>query len=470
MTKQTSVAIRGKGTADKEAILRVEYVSIGALVSAPYNPRIMPASEMAKLRRSLEHWGVVEPLVVRKADNAIVGGNQRLEAAKALGMTKVPVVYVDLTEAEGKALNVALNRISGEWDLPRLGELLEELRNLPDLDQTLTGFDGSEMETLLAELEREQREPFEEAFDPEAAMRQAQQATGPTRVKPGDLWELGPHRMLCGDATDTASWERLMACPERSREACPERSRGACPEHSRGAGKQAHAVVTDPPYAVHYVGGRAAQEERIGKARRGIGQPSDAYWDNLTPEAYRKLLNASLSLAHRHSDANAALYLWFASAHLRDVLSCLEQAGWQERNLIVWVKNNFGGSLFAQFKHQFEPCFYAHKRNKAPRWRGPTNESTVWFHDKPVHNDLHPTMKPVALIERAISDSTAPGQLVLDPFLGSGTAIIAAQRTGRVCYGMDLEPRYCDVMLRRWEEFSGQPAKKLGRRAGVNGR
>jgi hypothetical protein len=184
--------------------------------------------------------------------------------------------------------------------------------------------------------------------------------------------------------------------------------------------------------------------------------------------ATSQLLKASLSLAHGHSDANAALYLWFASTHLRDVLACLEEAGWQERSLLVWVKDHFAGSLFAQFKHQFEPCFYAHKRGESPRWRGPTNESTVWFHDKPAHNDLHPTMKPLALIERAISNSTAPRQLVVDPFLGSGTAIIAAERTGRVCYGMDLEPRYCDVMLRRWEEFSGQPANKLAPGAGLN--
>jgi len=446
MAKQSSMATRSKRTTGKQAVLRVEYVSVAALSPAPYNPRIMAEPEMSKLRRSLAHWGVVEPLVVRRADHRIIGGHQRLEAAKALGLEKVPVVYVDITEQEAKALNVALNRIQGQWDLPKLGELLEELGDLPDLDETLTGFDSGEMETLLAELEREQREPFQEAFDSEAAMREAEQAAGPARVQPGEVWQLGPHRLLCGDATDASSWERLMA------------------------GKQAHAVVTDPPYAVHYVGGRAAQEERIAKARRGIDQPSDAYWDELTPEAYRNLLKDSLSLAHGHSDANAALYLWFASTHLRDVLACLEEAGWQERNLIVWVKNNFAGSLFAQFKHQFEPCFYAHKRGESPRWRGPTNESTVWFHDKPAHNDLHPTMKPLALIERAISNSTAPRQLVVDPFLGSGTAIIAAQRTGRVCYGMELEARYCDVMVRRWEEFSGQPAKRLVRRAGVDSR
>jgi len=427
--------------------LEIVYVPAGKLRPAPYNPNVMSKAEMAILCRSIRQWGMVDPLVVRRADHTVIGGHQRLEAARMLGLTQVPVVFVNIDEHQAKALNIALNKIHGDWDLPKLGELLDDLRDMPDLDETLTGFDPKEMDQLLAELERSQRSEEEESFDAEAAMIEAQEAIGPTRVQPGEVWQLGPHRLLCGDATDASSWDRLMACPERS----------------RGAGKQAHAVVTDPPYAVHYVGGRAAQEERIARARRGIDQPSDAYWDHMTPEAYRKLLISSLSLAHEHSDASAPLYLWFASAHLRNVLAWLEETGWQERNLLVWVKNNGAGALFAQYKHWYEPLFYAHKRGESPRWRGPTNESTVWFHDKPARNDLHPTMKPLTLIERAISNSTAPSQLVVDPFLGSGTAIIAAQRCGRICYGMDLEPRYCDVILGRWEAMSGQSARNADR-------
>jgi len=422
---------------EQSQTLSIEQVAVGRLRAAEYNPRVMPPDEMRSLQRSLQQWGFVEPIVVRRADMTVIGGHQRLEAAKALGMTVVPVVFVDIDEQQAKALNIALNKIHGDWDLPKLGALLDELRGLPDLDETLTGFDPKEMDQLLAELERSQREASEEDFDAEGAMADADQATGPTRVKPGEVWQLGPHRLLCGDATDSSAWERLMT------------------------GKIAQAVVTDPPYGVSYCGGRTAQLERIAKARRGIGKPSDAYWDDMTPEAYRKLLVSSVSLAHSHSDDQAPLYLWFASAHVRDVLVCLEEAGWQERNLIVWVKNNGAGALFAQYKHWFEPCFYAHKRGESPRWTGPSNESTVWFHDKPARNDLHPTMKPLPLIERAISNATAPGQLVVDPFLGSGTAIIAAQRTGRVCFGMDLEPRYCDVILARWEAIGGQTARRI---------
>jgi len=418
--------------------LRVEHVPISRLRPWPQNPRLMPEAEMHKLVCSIKTFGLVEPLVVRRSDNLVIGGHQRLEAAKALGMTKVPVVLVDVTEEEAKALNLALNRIQGEWDLPKLGELLEELRDLPDLDVALTGFDGPEIDDLLAELERQQPLPaFEESFDAEQAMAEAEQRTGPTRVQPGDLWELGKHRLLCGDAADAAAWQRLME------------------------GKVARAVVTDPPYAVHYVGGRAAQQERIGRARRGVDSPSDVYWDDLSPEAYRNLLLSSLSLAHAHSDDKAPLYLWFGTSHLRDVLRCLEEAGWQERSLLVWVKNNGAGALFAQYKHWYEPCFYAFKTGKSPRWHGPTNERTVWEHDKPQSNNLHPTMKPVALIERAILNSTSRRHLVVDSFLGSGTAIIAAQRTGRVCYGMERDARYCDVILARWEALTGQEAERL---------
>jgi len=418
--------------------LRVEHVPASRLRPWPENPRLMPEAEMHKLVRSIETFGLVEPLVVRRSDNLVIGGHQRLEAAKALGLKTVPVVYVELSDAEAKVLNVGLNRIQGQWDLPKLGALLEELQDLPDLDVTLTGFDGGEIDDLLSELEHQQPLPtLEESFDAEQAMAEAEQQTGPTRVQPGEVWQLGPHRLMCGDATEAAAWERLMD------------------------GKVAQAVVTDPPYAVHYVGGRAAQQQRIGRARRGVDGPSDVYWDDLSPEAYRNLLLSSLSLAHAHSDDKAPLYLWFGTSHLRDVLHCLEEAGWQERSLLVWVKNNGAGALFAQYKHWYEPCFYAFKQGKTPRWHGPTNESTVWQHDKPVRNSLHPTMKPVALIERAIINSTCRRHLVVDSFLGSGTAVIAAQRTGRICYGMELDARYCDVVLARWEALTGQEAGRL---------
>jgi DNA modification methylase len=415
--------------------LQIETKPLAELQPAPYNPRVISQETLDSLADSISRFGLVEPVVWNRRTGNVVGGHQRLKVLSAQGVEQTDVVVVDLSPEEEKTLNLALNKIQGDWDLPKLAIVLEELK-LADADLSLTGFGEEEIGEIFGEAKRHEFADREETFDAAQALAEAEKAKGPTRVQPGEIWHLGPHRMACGDATDSAAWERLME------------------------GKVAHAVVTDPPYAVGYVGGRAAQEERIAKARRGVEGPSDIYWDNLTPEAYRRLLLASLSLAHQHSDDRAPLYLWFGSIHLRDVLQCMEQTGWQERNLLVWVKNNGAGALFAQYKHWYEPCFYAHKQGRSPRWHGPTNESTVWQHDKLARNELHPTMKPVALIERAINNSTRPGELVVDPFLGSGTAIIAAQRAGRVCYGMDLDARYCDVVLRRWEEFAGETARR----------
>jgi len=172
----------------------------------------MPDAEMQKLMRSIQQFGFVEPLVVRRQDNTVIGGHQRLAAATALGMTRVPVVYVDVSEVEAKVLGLALNRITGEWDLPKLGELLEELRDLPDLDETLSGLDEAEMESLLADLERQQMPgPYEESFDLAAEMLQVQRESAPTRVKPGETWQLGRHRLYCGDSLADDALAKLLS-------------------------------------------------------------------------------------------------------------------------------------------------------------------------------------------------------------------------------------------------------------------
>jgi len=166
--------------------------------------------------------------------------------------------------------------------------------------------------------------------------------------------------------------------------------------------------------------------------------------------AYAELIESALRHADQYSDASAALYLWFASAHIGTVIRTLDETGWQQRNLLVWVKNTFAGSLYAQYKHRYEPLFYCHKRGKSPKWYGPTNEVTVWEHDKPSRNEGHPTVKPLPLALRALRNSSARGGVVLDLFLGSGTTLVAAERLDRVCYGLELEPRYCDLIRLRY--------------------
>jgi len=413
-----------------------EVADVASLVPNPRNPNRHPEAQIDLLARIIRDQGWRAPITVSNRSGFIVRGHARLLAAVKMGWREVPVDRQDYaTEAAEWADLIADNRLA-ELAEPDSEALLQMLRSVEcDGLLELTGYDPDSLAALVADVNA--LHPRDESFDAEEAMAEAEQATGPTRVQRGEIWQLGPHRLLCGDATDGRAWDKLME------------------------GKLAHAVVTDPPYAVSYCGGRAAQQERIAKARRGIDQPSDAYWDDMTPEAYRSLLKQSLALAHHHSDGKAPLYLWFASAHLRTVLACMQESGWQERNLLVWVKNNGAGALFAQYKHWYEPCFYAHKQGESPRWHGPTNESTVWQHDKPAKNELHPTMKPLPLIERSITNSTEPGHLVVDPFLGSGTAIIAAERAARICYGLELESRYCDVILARWEAETGDQVLRL---------
>ncbi len=416
---------------------KIEMVALDAVQLNPRNPRENEAA-VTPVAESIRRFGFRQPIVVNRRTGIIEAGNTRWKAAKELGLEKVPVLWVDDTEVEAMAFSIADNKTHefAGWNEAALAEQLRELNEQACL--LASSFSEGEFEQLLGRLQAESHRGTEEAFSAEAAMADAEMQEGSTRVHPGDLWELGKHRLLCGDATDPGNWQRLMG------------------------DEKAQAVITDPPYGVNYVGGRAVQQERISKRRRGSsGEKGDAYWDDVTVEQYRALLTSSLSLAHQHSDDKAPLYLWFACSHLRNVLECMAGTGWAERNLIVWVKNNGAGALFAQYKHWYEPCFYAHKQGKAPRWHGPTNERTVWEHDKPSVNDLHPTMKPLTLIERSIENATMPGELVVDAFLGSGTAIIAAERTGRRCYGFDLEPRYCGVILERWEATSGGRARRL---------
>ncbi len=421
---------------------RIEWVPIATVKLNPKNPRLNDAA-VRPVKDSIERFGFRQPLVVNRRTKRIEAGNTRYKAAKELGLTQVPVIWVDDNRLEAMAFSIADNKTHefATWDEAELAEHLKVL----DAQACLlaSAFTEEDLSQLLARLDAQDKQGREETFNADEAMAQAEQHKGPTRVQPGELWELGRHRLLCGDATDPENWQKLMG------------------------DEKAQAVVTDPPYGINYVGGRAAQQQRISRRRRGSkADPGDAYWDDLTPEQYKALLTSSLTLAHQHSDEKAPLYLWFASTHLRQVLECLAETGWAERNLIVWVKNNGAGALFAQYKHWYEPCFYAFKQGRTPRWHGPSNERTVWEHDKPAVNDLHPTMKPLALIERTIQNATELAQLVVDPFLGSGTAIVAAERTGRRCYGFDLDARYCDVMLQRWESFAEGSAKRVGRPVG----
>ncbi len=406
-------------------MLNVERIPISKIKPAAYNPRkdLKPGDpEYEKLLKSIDEFDCVEPLVWNRRTGKLIGGHQRLKILAARGDTEVTCSVVDLPLGKEKTLNLALNKIAGTWDNEKLATLLNELIRVPDFDFELTGFELPEASKLIDEILL-QRNPEVDDFDFESEL---EQITKP-QTKPGQLIEIGPHRILCGDSKKFPNVEKLMG------------------------NSKAKLIFLDPPYGINYRGGA------VGKDRtKGYLQQGENHWDDLSDADYMALLTKALSHAHNFSDGKTALYLWFASAKITTVLKALDQTGWQQRNLLIWVKNTFAGSLFAQYKHKYEPCFYCFKKGRSTRWYGPNNETTVWQCDKPQRNKEHLTIKPLPLAMRALRNSSALGDIVLDLFLGSGTTLIAAERMGRICYGMELDPRYCDLIRKRYElEHSG---------------
>ena len=399
--------------------MRVEGIPIDKINPAPYNPRkdLKPSDpEYEKLERSIAEFNCVEPLVWNKRTRNLVGGHQRLKILIARGDKDVPCVVVDLSPEREKALNLALNKITGDWDEQKLAVLLDEMVKAPDFDVSLTGFDLPEVSKLLDRVLPGDVE--DDGFDVESELEAIEEAD----TRPGELIELGPHRVLCGDSTKHEDLVRLMG------------------------DRRAQLIFTDPPYAVDYRGGRVGKEWS-----HKIRQDGERYWDDMTKDAYLGLLKGALDHCHEFSGVSTPLYVWFASARVATVIQVLEATGWQQRNLLIWLKNTFAGSLYAQYKHRYEPVFYCHKKGKSPKWYGPTNETTVWECPKPHRNEGHPTVKPLALAMRALKNSSKRGDIVLDLFLGSGTTLIAAQKLRRICYGLEIEPRYCDLIKRRYE-------------------
>ena len=398
----------------------IEKIPIKKINPAVYNPRkdLQPGDvEYDKLCKSIDKFDCVEPLVWNRRTGNLVGGHQRLKVLLARGDTEVICSVVDLPLEKEKALNLALNKISGDWDESKLAALLDELIRIPEFDFEVTGFDLPEASKLIDEILL-QKNPEADDFDFESELTKIAEP----ETKPGELINLGPHRLLCGDSTKLEDIKKLMG------------------------NEKAQLIFSDPSYAVDYRGGAVGKDRTKETLEKG-----QKHWDDLSTDDYLELLTKSLTHAYSYSDDKAPLYLWFASAKIATAIKALTETKWQQRNLLIWAKNTFAGSLFAQYKHRYEPCFYCFKKGKSTRWYGPTNETTLWECDKPHRNSDHPTIKPLALAMRAIRNSSAVGDVVLDLFLGSGTTLIAANRMGRVCYGMELSPRYCDVICKRYE-------------------
>jgi DNA modification methylase len=401
--------------------LTIEHVPIEDLRPDPFNPRRISDDELEALTRSIREFGFVQPVVARREDGSIVGGHQRLVAARKLGYKTVPVVFVDLPPEQARVLNLALNKISGEWDEELLAQLLADL-SAGAADLSLSGFGDDEVKKLLRSLDHREKRERPEAFDLDGALEAAEGAHG---AKRGDIWALGDHRLLCGDATDPEAVAHLMD------------------------GKQAQMAFTDPPYNVA-LGDHGGQQPGARRRRlKNDALPADQ-WEMFCRAWAKNLLDS----------VDGAAYVCMSTKEWPLVSRVLEEEGGHWSDTIIWVKDRFVIGR-ADYQRGYEPSWFGWREGARHFWCGDRDQSDVWRIARPSVSEAHPTMKPIELVERALENSSRPGDVVLDLFLGSGSTLIAAERTGRISYSMELDPHYAQVAVLRWEAFTGLKAAKI---------
>ena len=383
---------------------------VSVLKPAEYNPRKKLKKgdkEYEKIKNSIEEFGFADPLVVNK-DMTIIGGHQRLTVAMDLGYKVVPCAVVDVDKVREKALNIALNKITGAWDEQMLADLLTDLKEA-DYDLDWTGFDAAEVDQLFSNIY--DKKVKEDNFDVEEELKQ------PVFSQLGDLWFLGKHRVICGDSTGEEIYTRLMD------------------------GQQANLVLTDPPY-------NCDVEETAGKIMN----------DNMPDEDFYNFLLSAYRCMHANLADDGSIYVWHADTERLNFRKAFKDAGFYLSGCCIWKKNSLvlGRSPY-QWIH--EPCLFGWKQKGKHQWYADRKQTTVWEYDKPKSSPQHPTMKPINLMSYPIKNSTMTNGIVLDPFLGSGSTLIACCETDRVCRGIELDPKFVDVIVRRfqtWCEESGR--------------
>lgn len=402
---------------------------------ASYNPRrdLRPGDpEYEKLARSIDEFGCVEPLVWNQRTGNLVGGHQRFKILQARGSTEFDVSVVDLPPEREKVLNLALNKITGAWDDRKLATLLDEITKIDGLDVQLSGFDLPDIDALIADQLKGPEQ--DEKFDVELALREQ----GPEVTKPGELLLLGSdprtqHRLLCGDSTDPAHVRAVMD------------------------GHRAGLFATDPPYLVNYTG-----LNHPGSRPSANKDWTDSYcvddWDDpqRNPELYEKFIATAVAEAIR---PNAAWYCWHASRRQAMVESAWAKHGAFVHQQIIWAKDR-PILNYSWYPWQHEPCFFGWVRPNRPSRYSEEFPSTVWNVPtvSPGSATEHPTSKPVRLFEVPMVQHTRPGEVCYEPFAGSGSQVIAAQKLARRCFAIEISPRYCDVIVRRFIALAGESA------------
>jgi DNA modification methylase len=376
------------------------------LVPYARNARTHSDEQVNQIASSIKEFGFTNPVIIDE-DNGIIAGHGRIMAANKLGINEVPCVQVNgWSQAQKKAYVIADNKLAlnAGWDEQLLSLEFQDLQDM-DFDLTLTGFTDDEIQNLYPD-------DLNEGLTDEDEVPEAPEK--PVTIE-GDIWILGNHRLMCGDSTDAGSVEILMN------------------------GEKADMVFTDPPYGVDYDGGSKKREKLKD--------------DHSGTDIYQRVVPIIADYCV------GPCYVWYADTKPDGLYGAVKLVG-DIHALIIWVKNNATFNMNIQYKQRHEPCLYWKPKNKTLKWSGPSNEETVWEINREASNNYHPTQKPAALAERAIKNHKADN--VLDLFLGSGSTLIAAEKTGRKCYGMELDPAYCDVIIKRWQDYTGQKATMAG--------
>lgn len=391
----------------------IELWPVSRLVPYDRNSRTHTDAQVAQVAASIIEFGFTNPILV-DGKSGIIAGHCRLRAAQLLKLTEVPVIPLDhLSEAQKRAYIIADNKLAelAGWDEEMLKLELGELQN-EDFNLELIGFSQDELDDLLNLGEEGGKAGLTDDDDaPEVAENPVS--------RPGDLWVLGNHRLMCGDSVVLTDVERLMA------------------------GAKADLVFTDPPYNVDYTG--------YTKEKLKIQS------DKMTTEEFVAFLQGTFASYRVIIKPGASMYVCHPSSFQREFQNALESAGFSVRAQIIWAKNTFAWG-FGRYKFQHEPIFYCHVEGESDAWYGDKTQSTLWQEKKPAANRLHPTMKPVELIERALRNSSKAGDRVVDLFGGSGSTMIACEKTGRESSLMELDPKYADVIVKRWQDFTGRQA------------
>ncbi len=392
--------------------MNIQKIKIDKLIPATYNPRknLKPSdAEYVKIKNSIEKFGFVSPLVINK-DMTVIGGHQRLKVLKEMGIVEVECIIVDLDKTNEKALNIALNKIQGDWDEEKLEALLQELK-LEDFDTNLTGFDFDEVDEILKDVNGSK----EDDFDVDSAYEEIEEPI----TKPGDVWILGKHRLMCGDSVQKEDVMRLMN------------------------NQDADMLLTDPPYNVDYV----------GKTSEALKIKNDNMSDNQFYEFLKKVFENMYSVTKE----GASIYVFHADTEGLNFRKAFKDAGYKLAECLIWKKDCFVmGRQDYQWQH--EPILYGWKEGAAHHFINDRTQSTILEFDRPRQSSLHPTMKPIDLVARLLKNSSKENDKILDLFGGSGSTIIAAEQLNRNCYTMELDPKYCDVIVKRWESLTNKEA------------